>query len=60
MEEFKQECGSQLAVQVVWTREVVVEIEGGGWIQRYYEVKSAGLGNGVDYIAWGEAVRKKR
>jgi hypothetical protein len=48
------------AVQVVWTREVVVEIEGGGWIQRYYEVKSAGLGNGGDYITWGEVLRKKR
>lgn len=45
---------------MVWTREVVVEIEGGGLVQRYYEVKSAGLGNGVDYIAWGEVVRKKR
>lgn len=60
VEESSQECGSQLAVQVVWTRKVVVEIEGGGWIQRYYEVKSAGLGNGGDYITWGEVVRKKR
>ena len=50
--------GALVAAQVVWTREVVVEMV--GWVQRYYEVKSAGLGSELDYITWGGVVRKKR
>lgn len=50
--------GALVAVQVVWTRDLVVEMV--GWVQRYYEVKSAGLGSEFDYITWGGVVRKKR